>query len=93
MNNYFYNWRLKPNPIKSEVCAFHLNNREARKELKVMFKGEKIKHNFTPRYLGITLDRTLTFNEHLDRTGKKVRSRVNLIQKLADTGWGADAMR
>lgn len=64
------------------VCAFHLNNREARKKLKVMFEGNQMKHNFTQRYLGITLDRTLTFNKHLDRTGKKVRSRVNLIQKI-----------
>lgn len=61
------------------------------KSLKVTFKGEQIKHNFTPRYLGIMLDPTLTFNEHLDKTRKKVRSRVNLIQKLSDTGWGADA--
>jgi len=39
-----------------------------------------------PNYLGITLDRMLTFKEHLNKTGKKVRSRVNLIQKLAGTG-------
>jgi hypothetical protein len=91
MNNYFYNWHLKPNPVKSEVCAFHLNNREARKKLKVMFKREQMKNDFTPKYLGITLDRTLTFNEHLDRTMKEVRPRVNLIQKLTGTGWGADA--
>jgi len=38
MNKYFSNWRLKLNPVKPEVCAFYLNNREARKELKVMFK-------------------------------------------------------
>lgn len=28
----------------------------------------------------MTLDRTLTLNEHLDKTGKKERFRVNLIQ-------------
>lgn len=55
------------------------------------FQGVQLKHNFTPKYLGITLDRTLTFKEHLVKTGKKVRSRVNLIQKLAGTGWGASA--
>lgn len=31
MIKYFSYWRLKSNPIKSEVCAFHLNNRKARK--------------------------------------------------------------
>jgi hypothetical protein len=27
MKTYFHNWRLKPNHSKTEVCAFHLNNR------------------------------------------------------------------
>lgn len=91
IKKYFFNWRLKTNPVQSKVCAFYLNNTEPRKDLKVMFKGEQMKCNFTPKYLGIILDRTLTFNEHHDRTGKKVRFRVNLIQKLTGTGWGADA--
>lgn len=51
-----------------------------------------MKHNFAPRYLGITLDRTLTFNERIDKTEKKILSRVNLNQKLAGgTWWEADA--
>ncbi|CAI6350111.1 unnamed protein product [Macrosiphum euphorbiae] len=70
---------------------FRLSNTEGRKELKVVFKGAQMKHNFTPKYLGITMVCTLTFNEHLDRTGKKIRSRVNLIEQLAKTGLGADA--
>ena len=91
MDKYFSKLRLKPNPAKTEVCTFHLNNKKAREELKVTFQGVQLKHNFTPKYFGITLDRMPTFKEYLDRIGKKVRSRVNLIQKLAVTGWGADA--
>jgi hypothetical protein len=41
--------------------------------------------------LGITLERLLTFNEHLSTLSKKIRSRYNLGQMLARTGWGADA--
>ena len=37
MNQYYSDWRLKPNPVKTEVVAFHLNkernNKEANKEL------------------------------------------------------------
>ncbi|VVC38892.1 Reverse transcriptase domain [Cinara cedri] len=76
MKTYFRNWRLKPNPIKTEVCAFHLNNRQAHDKLEVEFDA---------------LDRSLTFNEHLSILSKKIRSRVNLVQMLAGTGWGADA--
>jgi len=31
LNTYFQRWRLKPNPNKTKVCAFHLNNRQASK--------------------------------------------------------------
>ena len=37
MNIYFHKWRLKPNPAKTEVCAFHLNNRQAKDKLEVEF--------------------------------------------------------
>lgn len=81
MNKYFSECRLKPNPAK-----YALFTETTRDELKVTFQGVQIKHNFTPKYLGITLDCTLKFKKNLDRTGKKVQSRINLIQKLAGAG-------
>jgi hypothetical protein len=54
MYKYFFRWRLKSNPAKTEVCAFHLNNKKAREELKVTFQGVQLKYNFTPKYLGVT---------------------------------------
>ncbi|VVC39079.1 Reverse transcriptase domain, partial [Cinara cedri] len=32
MSDYFYKWRLNPNPSKTEICAFHLYNRQADRE-------------------------------------------------------------
>ena len=45
----------------------------------------------TPPYLGITLDRTLTYRHHLETLRKKLTFRVALIRRLAGTGWGAHA--
>ncbi|KAF0749652.1 Uncharacterized protein FWK35_00024378 [Aphis craccivora] len=90
LGDYFYKWRLKPNPTKTEVCAFHLNNKQAYEELEVVFNGVQVQHSFKPKYLGITLDRSLTFKEHIEKTTKKLHSHINIIQKLAGTGWGAD---
>jgi hypothetical protein len=56
-----------------------------------MFNGTSIKHIDYPKYLGVTLDRTLTFKSHLEKAAKKVSSRVNLVRKLADTKWGSNA--
>jgi hypothetical protein len=73
------------------MCVFHLNTHVARKQLDVMFNGTSIKHVDHPKYLGVTLDRTLTFKSHLEEAAKKVISRVKLVRKLAGTKWGANA--
>ena len=41
-------------------------------------------------YLGVTLDRTLSFKEHTNKLRKKLSSRNNLLGKLANSSWGAD---
>lgn len=43
------------------VAFFRLYNREFSKEIEVIFYGEKVKYYKVPVYLGITLDRTLTY--------------------------------
>lgn len=91
LGRYYKQWRLCPNPNKTEVCAFHLNNHLANKDLNVTFCGEKVKHNSHPKYLGVTLDRSLTFKRHLEITGQKLKTRNNIIRKLAGTTWGAKA--
>jgi hypothetical protein len=89
--NYYISWRLKPNPSKTVVSAFHLNNAEANRSLIVYHNGIQLNFDSCPRYLGILLDRTLNFKEHLRRTSLKVRSRNNILHKLCGTNWGASA--
>ena len=82
MDQYYSDWRLKPNPNKTEVAAFHLNNKAANKELAVYFKDVKLAHNTLPKYLGVSLDRSLTFKSHIEKLCLKINSRNNVIQKL-----------
>ena len=39
----------------------------------------------------VILDRTLSYNKHLKNLALKIRSRNNLIQKLAGSKWGSTA--
>ena len=78
VDEYYTDWRLKPNPNKTEVAAFHLNNREANKQLKVRFKDVQLCHNSTLKYLGIQLDRSLTFKPHIEKLCLKLNSRNNI---------------
>ncbi|KAF0769781.1 Uncharacterized protein FWK35_00009176 [Aphis craccivora] len=38
LERYFHKWRLRPNPDKTEVYGFHLNNKEANRELNAKLK-------------------------------------------------------
>ncbi|KAI5739816.1 hypothetical protein M8J77_023748 [Diaphorina citri] len=89
LGKYYENNNLRPNPSKTEVCAFHLKNKKANRKLNIQWKSETLNHNFTPKYLGVTLDRTLSFKKHCQQTKLKVTSRNNLMKKLTNTSWGA----
>jgi hypothetical protein len=91
LNQFFHRCCLQPNPGKTEMCVFHLNTHAANKQLDVMFNGTSIKHIDHPKYLEVTLDRTLTYKSHLEKAAKKVSSRVNLVCNLTGTKWGSNA--
>jgi len=72
-------------------AVFHLNNKEAKRELKVNFNSETLPFCSEPKYLGVMLDRSLTYHRHLESLRKKLTSHVVLLRRLADSGWGAGA--
>ena len=40
-------------------------------------------------YLGVTLDRSLTFRQHIEKLKNKITSRVPLVKQHAYLNWGA----
>jgi hypothetical protein len=44
-----------------------------------------------PKYLGVNLDRSLTYRAHLERIALKLSTRNNIFTKLAGSGWEANA--
>ena len=91
LSAYLQTWRLKLSHIKTVTAAFHLNNREAKRELKVYNNGRLLPFCPTPSYLGVKLDRSFTFRHHLVALRKKLSSRVTLLRRLVGSGWGASA--
>ena len=71
LSAYLPTWRLKLSHIKTVTTAFYLNNREAKHELKVYNNGRLLPFCPTPTYLGVKLDRSLTFRHHLVALRKK----------------------
>ena len=87
LGEYLQTWKLKLSTTKTVSAAFHLNNKEAKGELKVNFNNETFCSE--PKYLGATMDRSLTYRRHLESLRKKLTSRVALLRRLAGSGWGA----
>ena len=73
------------------TAAFYLNNREAKRELKVYNNGRLLPFCPTPTYLGVKLDRLLTFCHDLVASCKKLSSRITLLRRLVGSGLGAGA--
>ncbi|NEO82313.1 reverse transcriptase domain-containing protein [Moorena sp. SIO4G3] len=90
LSDYYKRWFLNANPGKTQVCAFHLNNHQAQRKLKIKWDDKLLENCKYPVYLGVTLDRTLSFKEHTRKVKEKLSSRNNLLGKLANSSWGAD---
>ena len=88
---YLQTWRLKLSHTRTVTATFHLNNREAKRELKVYNNDRLLSFCPTPTYIGIKLDRSFTFCYHLVALHKKLFSRITLLKQLVGSGWGAGA--
>ena len=91
MTTYYDTNQLRANPSKTQVCAFHLGNRAAKRELNVVWNGTWLSNTTTPVYLGVHLDRTLCYKTHIEKTKMKVNARNNIIRKLVNSKWGCKA--
>ena len=91
LSAYLQTWRLKLSHIKTVRASFYLNNQEAKLELKVYNNNRLLLFCPNPTYLGVKLDRSLTFRHHLVALRKKLSSRVTLMRRLVSSGWSAGA--
>jgi len=66
-------------------------NKEAKHELKVTHNNETLPFCSEPTFLGGMLDRLVTYRQHLESLRKKLTSCVELLRRLAGSGWGVGA--
>ena len=82
LSAYLQTLRLKLSHTRTMTAAFNLNNREAKRELKVYNNGRLLPFCPTPTYLGVKLDRLLTFRHDLVASCKKLSSRITLLRRI-----------
>ena len=91
LTQYYRSNSLRANPEKTQVTAFHLRNKEANGSLKMEWNRTSLENTPHPKYQGVTLDRTLSYKKHIHNTKMKVATRNNLLRKLSNSKWGANA--
>ena len=91
LSAYLHTWRLKLRRAKMVTAAFHFHNREAKRELKVNNNGKILPFCPVPTYLGVKLDRVLTYRRHLEALHKILFMHILLLRRLVGSGWGASA--
>ena len=85
---YLHIWRVKLSHLKKMTAAFHLNNQEVKCELAVYNNYNVVSFCTLPTYLGVKPDRSLTFRHHIEALRKKLKSRVALSRRLAESESG-----
>ena len=78
---------IRANPEKTQISTFHLKNRDAQRELNVVWHGKPLACSHKPVYLGVTLG----YKDHIAKTKAKTRARNSILTKLANTNWVTDA--
>ena len=81
-------WLVKINTQKTTYTIFSLMSQG--KEVKLKIFGCELQREETPTYLGVTLDRRLTWKHHIQKSQVKAKGRLNIMKKLSGTQWGAD---
>ena len=81
-------FKLSLNQTKCEVTFFASGTTEARWKPTLRLNDEVMPFNPTPKFLGIKMDRGLTFAPHAEEISQKVSKRTNLIRAVATRDWG-----
>ena len=70
--------KLSLNPSKCESAFFTTDPNELGYNSEIVIKGNIIPYTKTPKFLGVTFDRTLNFNTHLALVTAKANNRCKM---------------
>ena len=83
---------ITPDEKSKTVSCFYTKNYRSESNNKVTPKlklnGINIFHSLAPKFLGVTIDQTLTFNQHATEKSKAMGKRNNILKALSGRSWG-----
>jgi hypothetical protein len=92
LEHWLNNWRLTMHPTKCNFMTFNNNsNKNLNEQFKHKLYNEKIPACYFLKFLGITFDLGLTFNNHTKDIKKRCINRLNIIKILSNKRWKLNA--
>ena len=89
VGNWASDWGVEINTTKTVTTVFSLSSLP--ETVKLEMNGRELQQEDTPTYLGVKLDKRLTWNPHLKDIEKKATRKLAIMKKLAGTSWGANS--
>ena len=83
-----YGRLLREEPFACQPRHAYSTSGKANRQLNISWCGKKLEHTPSPIYLGVTLDRTLSYSTHITKVKAKTAARNNVVRKLANSKWG-----
>ncbi|KAL5263755.1 hypothetical protein ACHWQZ_G004972 [Mnemiopsis leidyi] len=80
--------KMNINVEKSEITFFSNDPHEAKWKPNVHALEKEVPYNPNPKFLGVHLDRTLSFANHVKYVTDKVKSRNRMLASLSTKQWG-----
>ena len=82
-------WGVTINCSKTVATCFSLSTQK--ETIQLTINNKAIPQEDTPTFLGIKLDKRLTWNTHIKETESRATRRLAVMKKLAGTDWGANS--
>ena len=88
LEKWLNEWKLQMHPKKCNSIVFNAGSRKSlNKNFNFKLNSEFIPTCETIKFLGLTFDIGLNFNEHVKDIKKKCNNRLNVIKILSNTKW------
>ena len=90
LDTWFKSRNLFISPAKSSATLFTTASYEVNLTLDVKINGETVPTVKKPKFLGVTFDGLLSFNQHASDMKTKLQSKNNILKALTGTNWGKE---
>ena len=82
-------WRTKVSIAKTICTVFNKGKKNLGEKLELTYKGKSIASDQHPKFLGVTLDPSMTLTNYTNITIERAQKRINMIKSIKGKDWGA----